>query len=464
MNTVQTASPESAENVTSYGPPLAAILLLLGTVFALGGSARADVTLLEVLRPVSIVTLGVGLITLHRCHLHGYQLVIGLAFATVALPALQLLPLSPQLWHGLPDRELVVEIDRAAGLGRPWRPLSLAPPLTINALGAALVPLAVLVLAIQLPPRIKVALLCVPLAFGAFGAVLALAQLAGATRADLYLFDIANFGSAIGFYANRNHQAIGLACLIPLGAAALQLDAPRVGKGRMQAIIRFAFLLVGLAALVPLILVTGSRAGLLVTFVALTSLVFIVPKPLVWQGSLLRYGWMALCLAVVVAVSVTIVMQERGVAYDRLLGSVLGDDLRVQIVPTLQKMWADHWVWGTGLGTFERVYQVYEQPHLLGPAYVNHAHNDWFELAITGGLPALLLMAIGMITLGLRVCALIRLQHPDQWQPMRWAALTCIIILLLASIADYPLRTPALTGLFALCLVVIFMPTSEKPA
>ena len=49
------------------------------------------------------------------------------------------------------------------------------------------------------------------------------------------------------------------------------------------------------------------------------------------------------------------------------------------------------------MGAFEKVFQANEPDALLGPVFLNHAHNDWLEAVITGGLPAaaLLVIAVG---------------------------------------------------------------------
>ena len=57
------------------------------------------------------------LTTLSRC-------AIAFAGAVLLLPALQLVPLAPSVWHSLPGREGVAQIDAGLGLNI-WRPLTL---------------------------------------------------------------------------------------------------------------------------------------------------------------------------------------------------------------------------------------------------------------------------------------------------------------------------------------------------
>jgi hypothetical protein len=54
------------------------------------------------------------------------------------------------MWQALPGRDLVVDIDRAAGLYNLWRPLTLTPQAAENAFFSVFVPLGAFLLAVQL--------------------------------------------------------------------------------------------------------------------------------------------------------------------------------------------------------------------------------------------------------------------------------------------------------------------------
>ena len=103
---------------------LAAFIVVL---FLTGGSARDDVMSLLVLRPLAVLALGAGLLTLSGAQLSANRIVFCLFFALVGLIGLHAVPLPPAIWQSIPGRELVAEIDRAAGLTGIWRPLSLEP-------------------------------------------------------------------------------------------------------------------------------------------------------------------------------------------------------------------------------------------------------------------------------------------------------------------------------------------------
>lgn len=437
------------------------LLVLVAAAFVLGGSARADVASLAILRPLGLLCLALALGTLSRTHARGFVVPLAIAGAAVLLPALQLVPLPPSIWQRLPDRDLVAEIDRAAGLGTPWRPLTLTPPETLNALLAGVIPLAVMLLAIQLRPEQRADLVTVVLALGAGSAVLGLLQLLGDPQGPFYLYTITNNGAAVGLFANRNHQAVALACLLPLAFAAANLTPltrmclASIPSWRMPAAIAAAGLLV------PLILVTGSRAGLIALAIALVSLPFLVPSGIHGGARMTSPAWLWLAGLTITGIAITAVWLGRDEALDRLAASTPTDETRVQILPTLQDMIMQHWLWGTGLGSFERAYQVHEPATLLMQVYMNHAHNDWLELAITGGVAALAILFAALVAIARRGMHVLTWKDADPWQPLRRAALVIIVILGFASLSDYPLRTPSLAVLCALCVVWLFLPAWE---
>lgn len=455
--------------------PQAALLALLAGTFTLGGSPRGDIEFAAIISAMAAFCLGLALVTLKWRHLRGFAIPVALALAAVILAALQMIPLPPDVWQSLPGRGLIAEIDRAAGLGAVWRPLSMTPAETISAALHGLVPLSVLLLAVQLQPNQQVRLVLVALGFGVISALTGLLQLLGDPQGALYLHASTNNGSAVGLFANRNHQAVMLACLVPLAFAAAQLrwdekappvPADQIGYTRRQNRSRgiewrMPLAIAAACVLVPLALITGSRSGLMMTVLALVTLPFVMTQ----RTDQKRYApvanssWLAIAALFVVAIAGAAIWLGRDLALDRLFASTPADDLRMQMLPTILDLAKTHWAWGTGLGSFERLYQVHEPARLLLPQYVNHAHNDWLEVIVTGGLPAVTLLAVGLISIASRAWHTVSRAGADAVLPLRRAALVCMTILGLASLSDYPLRTPFLAGFFTLCAVWLFMPS-----
>ena len=110
---------------------------------------------------------------------------------------------------------------------------------------------------------------------------------------------------------------------------------------------------------------------------------------------------------------------------------------------------------GSGIGSFESAFRIFEPDELLGPNYINMAHNDILQLAIEGGLVSLLLL---LVTISLIVIAAVKAGQklPENKSKAFWAALFgSIAVLLLSSAFDYPLRTPLLQALLAIAVVAL---------
>jgi O-antigen ligase len=112
--------------------------------------------------------------------------------------------------------------------------------------------------------------------------------------------------------------------------------------------------------------------------------------------------------------------------------------------------------WGSGLGTFGDVYRTFDDPDRAGNQFVNHAHNDYFEIALELGVPGLLLVACFLLWAFLRTAR--------AWsEDFRGAALSragsiMIGVVLFHSITDYPLRTSAIATIFALACAFLVPP------
>ncbi|MFZ5727675.1 MAG: O-antigen ligase family protein [Pseudomonadota bacterium] len=431
---------------------LAAILLM---ALLLGGSGRDDVTSLVVLRPIAILALAVALCLLPSDVWQRNKALLACAFASVLLVALQLVPLPPAIWQALPGRDLVVEIDRAAGMADVWRPISLVPYRTVNALMAMALPLAVLLLAltIERERQFRIALL---LLAGLFASTLfGLLQIIGGEGNAFYLYRITNDGSAVGLFANRNHHAVALAMAFPLTAALVAL-ASRMAEERSGALqwggLSFA------ALLLPSLLVAQSRAGILVGLVGLASVLFVLkisPFRIAGSGGRNATWKTALALVMLVAVAILTVQMTASNSFDRLSASGVGTEtsLRFNTWPVAVRLAFENLPFGTGMGTFVEAYRVVEPDFMLRPQYMNHAHNDFVELFLTGGLPFVLLLAASLAVV---VRNYFRGSAEDRSEvSLMFRRLGAVILLLLflASSYDYPLRTPLMAAIFALSLV-----------
>jgi O-antigen ligase len=107
---------------------------------------------------------------------------------------------------------------------------------------------------------------------------------------------------------------------------------------------------------------------------------------------------------------------------------------------------------GSGLGTFETVYRMAEDPATVDRYYVNHAHDDYLELAVETGLPGIFLLVLFLGWWCRSVWRMLNSLAADQFA-IAGAIASCAM--LLHSAVDYPLRTAAMSAVFAMCLALI---------
>jgi O-antigen ligase len=434
----------------------AALFLLsaafLVAMFLLGGSARDDVLSLFLLRPLAVVGLGVGLMLVPREVWRDHRALLALALALPLLALLYLIPLPPALWRAIPGRELVWQVGELAGGGQPWRPLSLVPYRTWNSLWSFFAPLAMLCLALCLhrDQSRKMAYVLTGVIF--VSGVLGLLQSIGSSGNGFYLYRITNDDSAVGLLANRNHQAMLLAIAFPTIAAVASLS-----KGSRETVKPKLWLAAGAGVMVlPFLLVTGSRAGLVLGAVAIALSLAVYRNPSAHlqarrQPIKAVYRWAAVGVIGASLVLMTALV-ARSSAIERLFSKDATDDLRLRVWgPILREAWA-YFPFGSGNGTFVEAYQVIEPTAGLSPQYLNHAHNDFLELLLTGGLPAVAVVLCAAWYLGRRVVrAFLRpgeVEHRETVLARLGGAI--VVILALGSAYDYPLRVPSLACLFAL--------------
>ena len=444
--------------------PFWCLVLFLVIVFTTGGGSRADIQSLVVLRPVAVVFLCIGLWGLRLPHIREYRFLFGMAAAILMLSAVHLVPLPPSVWSTFPGREIVSEVDRLAELGDVWRPISLVPSASWNSFFALIVPLAVLVLAAQIQREQRFQLLAVLIALGILSGFLGLLQSIGPGEGPLYLYRITNNGSAVGLFSNRNHQAVFLALLFPMLAVFASSGIRTVEQAKLYGWLAIA----AGTILIPLLLVTGSRAGLLAGLLGLGFALALYRRPKVNQPrkrkAKPRFDPRLLlgALGAIVLGGITFLM-ARAQAVDRLSADDEADELRFKIWGPIAEMAEKYFPVGSGAGSFVEVYQISEPDNLLKVNYVNHAHNDWLEIYLTLGLPGLLLLAVAGVAFLIAAWRYARSSVRDRRTSYGRLGAVVILLLALASIADYPLRVPSLACVFVVACVWLGSRYSELP-
>ncbi len=91
---------------------------------------------------------------------------------------------------------------------------------------------------------------------------------------------------------------------------------------------------------------------------------------------------------------------------------------------------------------------MFERPETLTPAYVNHAHDEYVEVWMEAGVPGVAL--IGGFWAWWAVASRAVLRRRDAGARLALAGSVVVGMLLVHSMVDYPLRTPAMAVVFAL--------------
>lgn len=260
-----------------------------------------------------------------------------------------------------------------------------------------------------------------------------------------------------GLYTNANRFAV-LMTLCWMGANALFLDALLRGtRGSSRERLRTFLLLLVVLLLSVCIALTLSRLTIVATAIALVvaAAVWLVlnrKKNRMEEIEFLpiakkfeRLALVVLPLVVVAAWGVWCLMVGASTLRNRFaeLQPDLGLDSRVQAVRAALPLLKEHPVWGHGLGSFETVFATIQPPHLEGRW--RELHCDWLQWAIEAGIPALVL---AVLLAGAWSFEVWRILKCDESPLLRLLPAAGVLVFLLCSLGDFPLREPASATLF----------------
>ncbi len=355
-----------------------------------------------------------------------------------AIAILQLLPL-PAAWFNGSIRGIVRAILTTISANPSWSSLSTTPLNSIACLLSLLPAIAMAVLfgrSIKEPEPLPVIVL--GLAFVSI--LLGAAQLATGGDSPFYLYTITNHGSPVGFFSNRNHFATFVLMVVPVAA---YMSRKQDGDSRTQARAR----LIGLAGIAAIIFIVmmliGSDTGILLSF------------PIIGASFLLYHN----VRVPPIVTTVTVAVLTTGLGLTTVYGASFIAYLRPDGVPQLDrtfiwdktlKMIITSFPFGTGLGSFATAFANLEDPMTVTPIFVNHAHNDYLEIASELGLLGVALI-ITFLSWWIR-------QAVKIWKSADTLAKLGVVmsaIVLLHSAVDYPARTAAIMALFAAAIALM---------
>lgn len=368
----------------------------------------------------------------------------------VALPFLQLLPLPPGVWQALPGGELRLAVMREFGMASSWMPLSMSPGDTAYTAAVAIVMMVALLAMLRLSgPQFRV--LCwLLVGLVGLGAAIGVIQY-GSTGTTLQFYRHAHRASLIGFFANKNHMGLVLACMIPMLYALVLSRPKKSGAASSNA----SFALVSIAFLImALIIATNSRAALGLGLLALlAALVRSFPDRRLHLvgGAVAAAAVGALLIAFVPTI---------GSLFDRF--GATGEYERLDILARAWPVMTEYWRMGAGFGTFAIIYNPTEALSNVAPPYLNQMHNDWLELVVEGGVPMILLQLCSIAAVIAGLAGYWRLSQgrarTSEEVLLAWAGLIIVLLFGLHSIVDYPGRRIASLLVLMFGLAMVFRP------
>jgi O-antigen ligase len=415
-------------------------IILLGCAFLFGGASQEDVIRLAVIELVAIPVLLWSVYQLWRSGDWRTRLFpIGVLLAIAIIPLLQLVPLPPEVWRQLPGRGDLTTALKLAGIVQPWAPITLDPESTLQSVLALLPPAALFLSVISSGDRERRQLVSACLIWAVLSIALGAAQLAGGEQSPLYFYNPTNLGLPTGLFSNRNHQAIFLLTALPMATLWVIGDRSRRPISPAVSLALFSLLIVGA-------IVTRSRAGLLLLGPATAACLV-----LAWKRD--RFGLGGRSFAVIVGVTLVAMLAAAGF----LVANVLPrfdlnqtPELRFDTWPQVLAAASNYLPFGSGVGTFQPVYQSVEPLSLVQSAFWNHAHNDYLELWLETGWFGVAIFLGFMVWFVRGAFNAWKLGGDGEDKSLPRAGTIIVGLLLAHSIVDYPIRTEAIASVFAL--------------
>lgn len=312
-------------------------------------------------------------------------------FTVLNLLILYLLPLPTEVWLQLPGRstyqEVITLLEQSNNPVK-WHSLSLNTYASVQALLALLPPSAIFLSVLFLP---------LPKVYSLIWVFLILAALQG----GIGIIQYTQTGYAHGFYANYNHYAALMGLALPLTIVSLTQASL---LGRVQKLIFAGY---GIATL---LIFTGgflstSRAGTAGLFFGLFASIVIVSQKLKEKYRLPLI--ITIFTSIIVFIVCIMIFLPTRIATLSLWEDPRWPMFKQELIGILA-----FFPLGSGPGTFADTYAAFQPQDKIGWAFIQHAHNDYFELLFETGIIGIIIIA-GFLYLFLKNLWSIWTQHLD---------------------------------------------------
>lgn len=379
----------------------------------------------------------------------------------LATPLIFLIPVPFTVFETLPGHEIYTQIitwvTQQANIQEPTSlPISMVPYRTEHAFLYLIPPITIFLILTSINTD-KKTLIIYGILFIAFcEASLALIQFSSGN--EYFFFGIPQLkpGIAYGTYQNADHLVFLFAMSLPISIAMLMAEFNHKhyrqadNSKSMLRIIIFSILII---LFIIGSLVTGSRAGIALTFLAgyLAYLTFS-------RRSTKKKILFMLPAVVLVLLGISTFLDLTPVLNLFLGRNPLNDGRWLINEHTWQGIQAFFPI-GSGPGTYPEIYRIFQPPEQIG--FINHAHNDYLELVFETGLLGIALIIIGLYLL-LSQSKKIPKRRLTDFQYLQKSAGIGILIFLLHSILDFNMHDPLNVLFFASILGVFYSKPKEE--
>lgn len=369
----------------------------------------------------------------------------------------QLIPVPPSLWTRLGGRDEVAQGFTLMRTPMPWLPVSLWPAATVSALVAIIPGFAIIILIVfggQGSLRLFTWSLIV---LTAISFLIGFGQLAGGQQSSLYFYQNTNRDQLVGFFANSNHLAtLGTMALPFLAALAardtnFRRDVTRSTGSYATMAFLGGFIILGVVA-------DGSIAGILLLLPSIAGSFAILRAERARIAFPIIAGVILVSAATFVLIAFYSPLVNGFGATDLSVGARSRADIFARTLVAIRSFFPS----GSGLGSFLLVYPTVADNASATSVYINHAHSDLLEFLLEAGVAGAGVLAVFAIWWSRQVFFAWRDGGPRA--RFARAASVASALLMMHSLVDYPLRTTAITVLFAACCAMIARPLSTLTA
>jgi O-antigen ligase len=423
-----------------------ATIILLGFSLIFGGASRQHalrLALVELAALPLLVAAGFALFRNGLAPVHRFSVL--LLGAAMAVPLLQIVPLPPQIWTSLPGRDQLTLALSLADVAPGWGAISLTPDRTWRSFLALLPPAAMFLAVLITPARAQIRWVHAILGITALSIVFGGIQLASGSE-RFYPWATTAAGNMVGFFANRNHLATLVLASLPFAAALAGGNLRHPHRGRATLWLSSIFLGLAIIALAAI----RSRAGMVLAGPAV-----VLSLLTAWiatgsrrppQALLGLFGVVAIAVGAVAVLALPPILNR----FDP--GAT--PEGRFENWPVVVAAADTYLPVGSGLGSFDAVYRSVEPLERLDPLFFNQAHNEYLEIWLETGWLGIALVLVFFVWWGRRSLTAWR-SPPSESSNIQRAASVSILLILLHSAVDYPLRTVSMAVIFAMCAALL---------